>query len=704
MNRPNQSTLIYPISPLEFLDHEITIDFLRGQLDRFQAWSFEYFKQSLIKKQNSIETLIALRSLFIDQLLTRLWIYFQIPNLIPSPVKPNRISLIAVGGFGRAELHPLSDIDILILSDHPLPKKVEKPIGDLIRILWDLHLDIGQSVRDINSCLEEAKDDITVMTNLIESRLITGNSALFETLKTEIFSDKIWPSATFYRAKIDEQQKRHKQYHSTSYNLEPDLKNSPGGLRDIQTIKWIAIRHFGGTSLIAKMNYLTAEEIAELQTCEQFLWRIRFALHSVINRYDNRLLFDRQLSIAKLLNYQGEGNAPVEKMMRDYYRVAHSITELNQMLTQLFEESILALNPQNSPYYIDEHFLVRENLIDIKQDDLFLQNPVMILQLFYTILQHPQIIGIYSNTIRQLRIARRQLPELLSKNSEARKLLMAIIKHPDAIKKAILPMHKHGILAAYIPGWKHIVGMMQFDLFHAYTVDEHTIRLLLELDDLRSDEGRVRHPKSSSVYAKLDRPELLIITGLFHDIAKGRGGDHSELGAELVTTFCRLHGLDDRDSDLISWLVRCHLLMSVTAQSRDLQDPAIIREFAAKIKSKRRLRYLLCLTVADVCATNETLWNSWKQSLLRELYRQTERYFDSGIHQIPQQRNIAREHRAAALAMLIQKGYSEKQVRHFWLNYRFDYFLRYTTEQIVWHAENLLGHDLTKILVLIKAS
>lgn len=695
MNEPH---LYYPVSPMDFSDEQINLTYLKQQLDEFQQWSVAQFKLGA-----DIDALVHLRSLFIDRLLKRLWRYHQIPKQISSLFKHNRIALIAVGGYGRAELHPLSDIDILILSDYPLTQDLEKQISDLVRLLWDLHLDIGHSVRTLKTCLQEAKNDITIMTNLIESRIICGNELLLNELRKQIFSDKIWPSPIFYQAKIKEQQERHKQYHSTSYNLEPDLKNSPGGLRDMQIIQWIAIRHFGGEFLqkIANFNYLTPEDIDEFKTCRKFLWRIRFALHSVISRYDNRLLFDRQLSIANMLGYSGKGNAPVEKMMHDYYRVAHNITELNQMLLQLFDESILELNPQNKPYDIDEHFQIREKLIDVKDDTIFKKDPVMIMQLFYTILLNPQVIGLYSNTIRQLRSARRTLTKLLCEEPKARQLFMQIIRHPDAIKKAILPMHQYGILTAYIPGWKHIAGMMQFDLFHVYTVDEHTIRLLLELDNLKSENGIQKHPNSSKVFAKLSKPELLIITGLFHDIGKGRHGDHSEIGAQLVKEFCQLHQIDTKDTELIIWLVRYHLYMSVTAQSRDLQDPAVIREFIQQVKSKRRLQYLLCLTIADVCATNETLWNSWKQSLMRELYYIAERSLDSGIHQIPEQRSIAREHKQEALAILLEQNYDEATIKNLWQDYRVDYFFRYTTEQIVWHAQNLIHHDLTQTLVLI---
>ena len=690
--------LALPFSPAELADDQLNVETLKSYLDKFTQWSLEQFKIGA-----DVEVLIALRSQFIDQLLMRLWLYYNIPHQVSSLFKRNRIALIAVGGYGRQELHPLSDIDLLILSDKPLPPILQEQIGELVRLLWDIKLDVGHSVRTRKECIQAAKNDITIMTNLIESRLIIGHQSLLNELRKKIFNAKIWSSPHYFHAKIKEQEERHQRYHSTSYNLEPDIKNGPGGLRDLQTIQWIALRHFGGVSLqeINEFHYLTKEELEEVKTCRHFLWRLRFALHSIITRSDNRLLFDRQLSIAQLLGYQGEHNVPVEKMMRDYYRVVHNINELNQMLIQLFAESIIAVNPKNKPYSIDEHFQVRDTLIDIKEDNLFTQQPIMIMQLFHTMLLHPNITGIYSNTIRQLRAARRKLTGLLSDDPVARAHFMAIIRHPNAIKKALLPMHRYGILAAYIPEWKSIVGMMQFDLFHIYTVDEHTIRLLLEIDNFASEQGKQKHPTSSQVYAELGRPYLLIIAALYHDIAKGRHGDHSLLGAELVESFCRLHELDEQDTDLVVWLVRYHLLMSVTAQKRDLQDPLVIKEFAQLIKTKRRLRYLLCLTVADVCATNSTLWNSWKQSLMRELYYQTERSLELGIHQIPQQRSVARSNKQRALQQLILQGYNEQTVKTFWKDYSFDYFLRYTPEQIEWHVKHLIQHDLSQSLVLI---
>jgi [protein-PII] uridylyltransferase len=691
-------TITVPFSPLQLTDTQINVSTIRQQLADFSRWSLDQFKQEI-----AVEQLVFARSHYIDQLLQRLWQYYLFEPQTGFIFNRNRFALIAVGGYGRQELHPLSDIDLLILTDKPLPSEQQPKIEALIQLLWDLGLNVGHSVRTLKTCITDAKTDLTVMTNLMESRLIVGNQRLLGDLQQKIFAKTIWPSSLFYQAKVKEQQARHHQYQSTSYKLEPDIKNSPGGLRDIQTINWIAIRHFrrGSAQDSPQFQFLSNEEIEELRSCQRFLWRIRFALHSVVKRYDNRLLFDRQLTIAHLLGYQGQGNIPVENMMHDYYRVVHAVTELNQMLLQLFSESMLIKNHTQQFYAIDQHFIVRDGLIDINDNQLFIRDSSMIMQLFYTLLIQPKVRGIHSNTIRQLRHARRHLIGLLCEDAKSRAHFLAIIKHPDAIIKALLPMHQLGILAIYIPGWKHIVGLMQFDLFHTYTVDEHTMRVLLELHSFTTTEGQQRHPNSSRLFQQLSKPYLLIIAALFHDIGKGLNGDHSILGANALQQFCQLHDLPKQDSELVVWLVRHHLLMSVTAQGRDIQDPAVIQAFAQQVQSQQRLQFLLCLTVADVCATNETLWNSWKQSLLRALYIATDNALMSDLQQAPRPWKIVRQHKKQAKRLLTQYKITYEQAKQLWNRYSFDYFLRYSPEQIAWHTINLLDHDLQKPLVLI---
>ncbi|MFA0156033.1 bifunctional uridylyltransferase/uridylyl-removing protein GlnD [Vibrio sp. 10N.261.46.A3] len=678
--------------PLTFNDEQIEICELKNQLEIFT----QYQKNEFLN-HHPVTDLVLLRSEYMDLLLNRLWENFGF-NKLP------HISLVAVGGYGRGELHPLSDIDILIVSQKTLPPALGEKVSQFITLLWDLRLEVGHAVRTIAECLEIGIDDLTVATNLQESRLLCGSEDTFQELKLKIHSDSFWPSETFYKAKIQEQRERHARYHDTTYNLEPDIKSTPGGLRDIHTLSWVARRHFGATSLLemSKYGFLTDAEYRELVECQDFLWRVRFALHIELRRYDNRLTFAHQAQVAEHLGYTGEGNRGVEMMMKEFYRTLRRVAELNKMLLKLFDQAIINGGQTQDAEILDDDFQRRGSLIEARKPALFQARPETILDMFIHIANDSTIEGVSPPTLRQLRTARRRLNRFLHTIPEARDKFMDLVRHPNALHKAFSLMHKLGVLSAYLPQWSQIVGQMQFDLFHVYTVDEHSIRLLKHINRFGQIENHDKHPICCEVYPRVQKKELLILAAIFHDIGKGRGGDHSEIGAVEAYSFCIEHGLSKPEAKQVAWLVQNHLLMSVTAQRRDIYDPDVITEFAKKVRDEESLELLVCLTVADICATNPELWNSWKRTLLAELFHSTQRALRRGLENPVDVRDRIRHNQQMASALLRKEGFTAREIEVLWQRFKADYFLRHTHKQIAWHCEHLLLlEDPSQPLVLI---
>ncbi|CDU00823.1 (Protein-PII) uridylyltransferase [Vibrio coralliirubri] len=678
--------------PLTFNDEQIEICELKNQLEIFT----QYQKNEFLN-HHPVTDLVLLRSEYMDLLLNRLWENFGF-NKLP------HISLVAVGGYGRGELHPLSDIDILIVSQKTLPPALGEKVSQFITLLWDLRLEVGHAVRTIAECLEIGIDDLTVATNLQESRLLCGSEDTFQELKLKIHSDSFWPSETFYKAKIQEQRERHARYHDTTYNLEPDIKSTPGGLRDIHTLSWVARRHFGATSLLemSKYGFLTDAEYRELVECQDFLWRVRFALHIELRRYDNRLTFAHQAQVAEHLGYTGEGNRGVEMMMKEFYRTLRRVAELNKMLLKLFDQAIINGGQTQDAEILDNDFQRRGSLIEARKPALFQARPETILDMFIHIANDSTIEGVSPPTLRQLRTARRRLNRFLHTIPEARDKFMDLVRHPNALHKAFSLMHKLGVLSAYLPQWSQIVGQMQFDLFHVYTVDEHSIRLLKHINRFGQIENHDKHPICCEVYPRVQKKELLILAAIFHDIGKGRGGDHSEIGAVEAYSFCIEHGLSKPEAKQVAWLVQNHLLMSVTAQRRDIYDPDVITEFAKKVRDEESLELLVCLTVADICATNPELWNSWKRTLLAELFHSTQRALRRGLENPVDVRDRIRHNQQMASALLRKEGFTAREIEVLWQRFKADYFLRHTHKQIAWHCEHLLRlEDPSQPLVLI---
>ncbi|WP_105903476.1 bifunctional uridylyltransferase/uridylyl-removing protein GlnD [Vibrio gangliei] len=679
-------------SPTALEDQQISSTVLKQELEQFS----EYQKETFLRQRQPVQELVYERADYMDAMLQRLWDFFGF-NQVAS------LSLIAVGGYGRSELHPLSDIDILILSQKSISDDIKKKISEFITLLWDLRLEVGHSVRTLKECIKVGKEDLTVATNLQEARYLCGCESTYKDLVEQVSNKKFWPSEVFYKAKLEEQRERHARYHDTTYNLEPDIKSSPGGLRDIHTLSWVARRHFGATSLreMSYAGFLTDAEYRELLECQNFLWRVRFALHIELKRYDNRLTFNHQAKVAENLGFVGEGNRAIEMMMKEFYRTLRRVAELNKMLLKLFDQAIINKGKLPDAVILSDDFQRRGPLIEARKPALFQARPETILDMFLHIANDSTIEGVSPPTLRQLRTARRRLNRFLHTIPAAREKFMALVSHPNSLHKAFSLMHKLGVLAAYLPQWSQIVGQMQFDLFHVYTVDEHSMRVLKHIHSFSDMENHERHPICCDIYPKLQKKNLLILAAIFHDIGKGRGGDHSEIGAVEAYEFCIEHGLSKPEAKLVSWLVQNHLLMSVTAQRRDIYDPDVITEFAKKVRDEEYLENLVCLTVADICATNPELWNSWKRTLLAELFYSTQRALRRGLENPVDLRDKIRHNQHMASAMLRKENFTPREIEVLWQRFKADYFLRHTPKQIAWHSEHLLKHSIDEPLVLI---
>jgi [protein-PII] uridylyltransferase len=654
------------------------------------AASFSWLEQEFESAQ--VDDLVHQRAYFVDALLCHIWSLLELSQ-------SKGLALIAVGGYGRGQLQPYSDVDLLLLSERSVSKQTQETIGQFITLLWDIKLDVGQSVRTVKETINLAKSDITIATNLVESRLLIGSNSTFQTLQKKISSKGYWSGKDFFTAKYQEQKDRHSKFNDTSYNLEPNIKENPGCLRDIQSIGWVAKQHFNvwnGRELI-EHGYFTEIEWAELIECRSHLWRIRFALHLVSGRSENRLLFDYQSDVAKKLGY-GSGKHAVEKMMKAFFRIVRRVTELNEMLLQHFRQDILDLKVKNVSVINDE-FELLDGLIASRKDNVF-TSPADILRFLLLIANTPTCLGLHSSCLRELRIARRKFNDrYFCEIPECRVLFMQLIRQPEFFGLGWDLMHKHGILQAYLPEWDHIVGMMQFDLFHAYTVDEHTHRLVKNVYRYHADDNN-EFARCKRIVRGAEKPELLYLAAIFHDIGKGRDGDHSVLGAKDVVSFCQSHDIQGEDAELIRWLVESHLLMSVVAQRRDIYDPDIIGDFASAVKSNNHLNHLYALTLADIRATNNNLWNDWKASLLRELYLLTQKALDNGLQCGVTLIDRVNKHQIEARELLKTQKVAATDIDHFWHRLSNDYFARFSPIQIAWHTREVSKATLTNDKVI----
>ncbi|WP_417521663.1 [protein-PII] uridylyltransferase [Marinobacter sp.] len=646
-----------------------------------------------------VRALVRSRADTVDTVLELIW------NRYPFSSSPD-IALVAVGGYGRGELHPHSDIDLLILTRNGMDPEWQEDLGAFVTLLWDLKLDIGHSVRSIEESKSAARGDVATLTNLLETRTIAGPDELRKELSEQAYSDNITTDRDYFIAKRKEQQQRHKKYSDTEYNLEPNVKSSPGALRDIQTIGWITKRHFGLQSIadLTRFSILTDEEHQVLVQGETLLWRLRYGLQLIANRNENRLLFDHQRALAQMLGYKDEGKRlDVELMMQSYYRAVLALAELADVILQFYDEAILGTGTEDNIQPINKRFQIRNSYIEAVNNQVFAYSPYAIMEIFVLMAQHPEIKGIRATTIRSLRAHRHLIDDAFRADLAVTSLFMELLKTPHGLDTTLSAMKKYNVLGRYLPEFGQIIGQMQHDLFHIYTVDAHTMRVVRNMVRMSGPEARDDYPLAARLIHGLPKRELLYIAGLYHDIAKGRGGDHSELGAVDAESFCERHHLGERDTQLVSWLVENHLLMSMTAQRKDISDPDIIRSFARAVPSQAHLDYLYILTVCDISATNPKLWNTWRASLLRQLYLEAKRALRQGTEIPVDRQEWVRATQSEARDILHAQNITDEQIDAIWDTVDEDYFLQDSTVDIAWQTAAIINHgDTPGPLVLIR--
>ena len=609
----------------------------------------------------------------------------------------SKVALFAVGGYGRQELHPGSDIDLLVLAAKPLKHK--RQIELFLHSVFDLNVEVGHAVRDVKGCRIEAKNDITVATALFERRFITGDETMVRELDKVMSNPRLWPADKFFQAKYDEQIQRHKHYDNVEYNLEPNIKTSPGGLRDIHTALWICKRKFGTTdpARLVELGVLTSTEMRWLVEGKRFIWWIRYGLHLVAGRKEDRLQFGHQRELAQRLGFvDTETQSGVERFMHHYYRHVLALTEVNDILIQYFTEATVRVR-KSKIEPINERFQITNNYIETCSDQVFVEQPAALLEMFVLMANRNDIAGVRASTIRLVRDHLYLIDDEFRDNPKHTKLFIELLKAPYTLVSQLTRMRRYGILGRYIPAFGEIIGQMQHDLFHIYTVDAHTIMVIRNMRRFRYRASKQDYPVAYHCVHTIPKLELLYISGLFHDIGKGRGGDHSELGIVDAAEFCTRHELSEADTELVCWLVKKHLYMSAVSQREDIYDPDVVRSFAREIKSEMRLDYLYALTVADINATNPTLWNSWRATLLRHLYNETRKMLRRGSESLIDRAATVAAYQERALERMTTSHpeIAPANILNIWQNLGDDFFLRHTPPQIAALTNDLANHDLS---------
>ncbi len=613
----------------------------------------------------------------------------------------HNICLLALGSYGRRELQLYSDVDILLLHEPDASAELLEPVQAFVQDCWDIGLELSHQFTTVNDCAKLAATDISTLSSLMDMKLICGRSSLMEELSYKIHSSQMWPSRLFFEEKKAEQSRRYKKYNETAYNLEPNVKNGPGGLRDIQIILSVAKRQFN----IKKMadgilnGFISDKEYEELLHCQHFLWKVRFALHYLAEKKEDRLLFDYQIKLAEFFGYKDQKHSlAIEQFMKSYFQIIKRIRELNEMLLQWFSEVILESERQRlTP--LDAEFQLSNSYIEARSTHVFRNRPQALLTLFQWIARDQRITGVRAGTIRMIRQSLYLMNQAFKKNQIACDIFIDILKQPNPYR-ALHRMSRYGVLARYLDAYSSVTGQMQYDLFHVYTVDQHTLFVIRNINRFAREKFKPQFPLAYQLIQQISKPEILYLAALFHDIAKGRGGDHSELGADEAAFFAKRHELSAENSKLLCWLVKHHLLMSITAQRKDIYDPKTVDEFCAKLPEPHYLDYLYLLTVADICATNPGLWNAWKDSLLKELYKSASLHMQKKL-QFLNEKDLINNRKETAKIMLINEGFTADAIETLWNSFKNKYFLHELPDIIARHTRAILNCKKFPLIIIL---
>lgn len=656
---------------------------MRALLAQFKHDSYEHFL-----KHGDADLLVRNRAVQMDHMLRTLWQHFSIPT--------DGAALIAVGGYGRAELHPYSDIDVLLLFKHTgAINQHGESLQSFITWLWDLKLEIGHSVRTLDECLQHANDDLTIITNLIESRLLLGDDSLFDDLNAHIQTEHMWQADAFFNAKWEELKSRHRKHNESEYNLEPNVKNSPGTLRDLQTVSWVTSRHFGNGDLdtLVAHGFITKDEERIMSEQRSFFWKLRFVLHMLADREEDRIVFDLQETIAERLGYVADDNrSAVERFMWDFYRHQIITTELCDVLLLHFNEDFIQRGDLTSIESVNDEFLLQNGYLLIRDPELFRHQPKWLLKTFWLMTQLPQVKGVHSDTVRALRAHRHLIDEDFRQNPEHNAIFMDIITSERRVVMELSRMTRYGILGRYLPDYGRIVGMMEHDLFNVHTVHDHTLRCVRWLRYLRFGQLRDDFPVASRLIHRVNKPEVLYLATFLHDLGKGRAGNEIQNSADIAKMFCRQHNLRPTDTHLIVWLIENQALMSDTAHRIDLYNPEHVHHFACLIGDQNKLEMLYLLSVTNTINTNADHWSDWQATQMRDLFNATQSALRRGLENMVDKRDIINEIKEDALTQLQQHGMSRDDVLTLWGNPGDEYFLREGTNNVVWHALEIAKH------------